>query len=154
MSVRLYKSDSFSAKYQFLRRMNCNSHGRVATLPLLSETRCVSTLLHSSLSFIHFCLFRSAHCREIGSVALDTMVEMRYVTRWWSQCVSVKIGHTLFYFMYIYFFFIRFFPPCFPPVLRLFLSLFASLFDAYLERATRNRKTSPFLPVTCLWKSL
>lgn len=29
VSVRLYKSDSFSAKYQFLRRMNCNSHGRV-----------------------------------------------------------------------------------------------------------------------------
>lgn len=55
--------------------------------------------------------------------------------------------------IYIFFSYV-FSPPCFPPVLRLFLSLFASLFDAYLERATRNRKTSPFLPVTCLWKSL
>lgn len=72
-----------------------------------STTRCVSTLLlhlHSSLSFIHFCLFRSAHCREIGSVGLDPMVEMRYVTRWWSRWKLV-IAISCFICICIYFFF-------------------------------------------------
>ena len=107
MSVRLYKSDSFSAKYQFLRRMNCNSHSRVKppriatpvfdpfSSPLFFSLPCCSLLLYRLFISISFAE-SAAHCREIGSVA-----RLKWDRRLAS--VSVKIGHCYLVFTYVFF---------------------------------------------------
>lgn len=73
-----------------------------------STTRCVSTLLlhlHSSLSFIHFCLFRSAHCREnwvgrFGSHGWNEIRDAVVDSRW-----KLVIAISCFICICIYFFF-------------------------------------------------